>query len=279
MPSFLDVVTHTAPDRRHSSEYSRPAASLSRNGSTSSLNSHKSEPGWMTSMNGVDRSRASSIPTQPSTKPSSGLGRLFGKGKGDKPKKEKKDVNQMVLTSRHAAAVKTKLALDPKYQHVVHKESNSAPILSSTQNSLLIPAAQQEMRHPHSGPPAIYAPADKAELPVLTRIISGDEADEQDEWERMRQEWKQRQAPGVAMLQVIEGETMGGDQSGNTSPQKEERIKMEVSTPKIIDREGTRLLSVVDISLNGEEYQPRPERHHTPIGGRWKKDENGVWKR
>ena len=270
---FLDVPSRAAPDRRHSSEHQLQSSQLySRNSSTTSVSSHKSEPGWLASMNGVDRSRTSSVTSTTSTKSSGGLGRLFGKSK-DKPKKEKKDLDQIVLTSRHAAAVKTKLALDPKYKNATRKESQSAPRIVGTQDTLHMTAAQQEMRRPHSGPPAMYAPTDKSDMPVLTRIASGDEADEQDQWERLRQGWKQQKQPGVQMMQVLEGEAVDEYSSGNTTPDdQKDQAETKIPDSKVIEREGVRLLSVADI-------EPRPERHLTPIGGRWKKDEKGVWKR
>lgn len=229
----------------------------------------------MSAMNGVDRSRASSVPGQPSAKSPSGFGKLFGKSKGDKPK-EKKDMDKIVLTSRHTAAVKTKLALDPKYRQAVHKDTQPAPRMVGTQNSIHLSAETQEMRHPHSGSPAVFAMTDKLDMPVLTRIISGDEADEQDEWERMRAEWTQKQIPGPSMTRVIEGEP---GESGCTTPEEEPTAGVDIPPSTIVERESVRLVAAQDRRLHGDEYEPRPERHHTPIGGRWKRDEHGAWKR
>lgn len=246
-------------------------------------------------MNGIDRSRTSSISSQTSrtsTKSSSGgFGKLFGKSKNDdkqKKKDKKKDLEQIVLTSRHAAAVRTKLALDPKLKKTAHKERQS--VVTSTPSSAHLTAQEQEVRRPHSGPPSLrhVVKSDKADMPFLTRIISGDEADEPDDWERLREEWRSRKIPGAEMLQVIEGETLDGStasSSGTVTPEDRDIIvkgcKSDIELPpaKIVESEGIRLVTVNKIASDTELAKPRPERHHTPIGGRWKKDEAGVWKR
>jgi hypothetical protein len=247
-------------------------------------------------MNGIDRSRAGSATSQTShtsTKSSSGgFSKLFGKSKSDdkqKKKDKKKDLDQIVLTSRHAAAVRTKLALDPKYKQAVHKDPQ--PVVTGTQNSSHLTAQEQEVRRPHSGPPSLrhVAKSDKADMPFLTRIISGDEADEPDEWERLREEWRTRKIPGAEMLQVLEGETFDGatssSSSGTASPEDREILvkghDLDVDLPptKIVEREGVRLVAVNQLTPDSEDVKSQPQRHHTPIGGRWKKDETGVWKR
>lgn len=279
--AFLDVPNRGVPDRRHSSEHPRATTpSVSRKSSTTSLSSQKSEPGWLAAMNGVDRSRAESVPT----KSSAGLSKFFGK---NKTKSDKKDSDQIVLTSKHTAAVKSKLALDPRYKNVRKDSSPAVPHVAGPQTGVHMTAQQQEMRHPHSGPPALYAPTDKSDMPMLSRIISGDEADEPDEWERMRDDWRQRKIPTMAMTQVIEGEVLEDDDGGETTtPGENEKEKakegledVDIPESMVVERQGIRILSVASISLEGDEYQPRPERAHTPIGGRWKKDDKGVWKR
>jgi len=248
MFEFLDVQSRREADRRHSSDNSAKPASLpsSRNNSTTSTSSRRSEPGWMTAMNGVDRSRASSVPAQPGTKPS-GLSRLFGS------KKEKKE---------HAGGARSKLAADPKHQP-------QRAVMVGTQNTLHVTAEQLEMRRPHSGPPSLRQPlAKSSDTLALTRIVSGDEADELDEWEQRRDEWRQRKMPAVNMQRVVEGEAVGGDNvPGTTTPEEKERGRTET------------IPSLSGLSLDGDPYEPRPERAHTPIGGRWKKDEQGVWRR
>lgn len=220
-------------------------------------------------MNGVDRSRAGSAPEKASTKSSSGFGKLFGK---KTEKKDKKDIEKIVLTSRHTAAIKTKLALDPKLQNG-RRESAPVYISSATQNNMLISAGEQEMRHPHSGPPATFSQRDKSSLPMLTRVVSGDEADEPDELEKMRAHWRMRQ---VTTLDdnIIEGVAVDG-QISRRSTQEEPEI--EVPPSEVVERQGVRFLSVAGITA--DDYSPRPSRTHTPIGGRWKKDDKGVWKR
>ncbi|KAJ9611094.1 hypothetical protein H2200_004277 [Cladophialophora chaetospira] len=263
--AFLDTPSRGVPDRRHSTDHSRTTPlNMSRNGSTSSVASRQSEPG----INGLDRGRAGSAPEKTTTKPSSGFGKLFGK------KKEKKDMDKIVITSRHAAAVKTRLALDPKFQ-TERRDSAPVYITSATQNNLLISASEKEMRHPHSGPPAVFGPKEKMNMPILTRVVSGDEADEPDEWEKMRREWRQRKVP-LPEHDIIEGVAVDGHSSGQSTADEEEK-DIEVPQSEVVERQGVRILSVA--GMTGDEYSPRPSRTHTPIGGRWKKDEKGVWKR
>lgn len=273
--TFLDTPSRGVPDRRHSTDHSRSTApNTARNDSTSSSTSRKSEPGWLTAMNGIDRSRAGSAPDKISSKPSSGFSKLFGKNK-EKKEKEKKDLDKIILTSRHTAAIKTKLALDPKLQSG-RRDSAPVYITSATQNNLLISANEQEMRHPHSGPPAVFGPKEKLNMPILTRVVSGDEADEPDEFEKMRNEWRKRKVPFLDN-DIIEGVAVDGHDSGQSTPEEKEEKEVEVPPSEVIERQGVRILSVA--GMNTAEYSPRPSRTHTPIGGRWKKDEKGVWKR
>jgi len=246
-------------------------------------------------MNGIDRSRIGSTASQTShasTKSSTGgFGKLFGKSKNDdkhKKKEKKKDYDQVVLTSRHAALVRTKLALDPKLKKALHKDPQ--PVVTGTQNSAHLTAQQQELRRPHSGPPSLKhgTKSAKADMPFLTRIISGDEADEPDEWERMREDWRSRKTPGADMLQVIEGETLDGStasSSGTATPEDRDilvkvcKSDIDIPSTKIVESEGVRLVAAIKLPSDPELAKLSPERHHTTIGGRWKKDEAGVWKR
>ncbi|KEF62596.1 uncharacterized protein A1O9_00569 [Exophiala aquamarina CBS 119918] len=296
--SLLQVPFKPVPDRRHSvnnNTGSPQSPVISRKGSASSITSHKSEPGWMSAMNGIDRSRTGSTASQTShlsTKSSSGgFSKLFGKSKHDekqKKKGKKKDLDQIVITSRHAAAVRTKLALDPKLKKASHKDQQ--PVVTGTQSSAHLTAQEQEIRRPHSGPPSLRhaAKSNKADMPFLTRIISGDEADEPDEWERLREEWRTRKIPGVEMLQVVEGETLDGStasSSGTATPEDRDVLtscyKSDINLPptKLIESEGVRLVTVNNLSSDTELARPSTQRHNTPIGGRWKKDRAGVWKR
>lgn len=264
--AFLDTPSRGVPDRRHSSEQSRMSSlPSSRNGSTTSLSSNKSEPGWLAAMNGVDRSRATSVPQ--TSRPSSGFSKFFGK------LKEKKDDGHTVLTSKHAGAVKNKLAHDPKYKNV-RRESGPAQTAGWSPTSLHVPASAQEKRHPHSGPPTLHSPkGSKTDLPVLTRIISGDEADEPDEFEKMREQWRQRKMPTLDS-DIVEGEVSGTSTPAQATPKGSE---VELPPTEVVERQGVKSIAVVGV--NPDEHQARPPRTHTPIGGRWKKDEKGVWKR
>lgn len=304
----LQQAYRPAPERRHTGDHAAgnlptTPTSLSRNGSTASNSSRKSEPGWLTSMNGIDRSRANSTASQTShtssKSTSSGLGKFFGgKDKGEKEKKKKekqKAIDQVVLTSRHTAAVKSKLALDPQYQKAMRKGPQpQPPLVVGTQNSAHLTAQQQEMRRPHSGSPALtkgrVVKVSSDDMPALTRIISGDEADEQDEWEQLREEWRARKIPDPEMVQVPEGEAIGGTEETTTFsssattpeeiPEGINHTSAAVPAAQVVEREGVGIPSAVQgVLSDSEDMRPRPERKHTPIGGRWRKDDKGVWKR
>ncbi|KAJ9625369.1 uncharacterized protein PV06_07600 [Exophiala oligosperma] len=292
--AFLDTLDRGLPSERPPGYPKRPTVSLpsSRNNSTTSINSLRSEPGWTTtSMNGVDRGRSRSTSSstssirsssnktkQPSNSSGGGGG---GFGQFFKSKKDKKDTDRVVVTSQHAAAVRAKLARDPKYDKYRNREKDgnkkgAADVarMVGTPNTLHLSAEQQEMRHPHSGPPALSPPVDKSDLPVLDRVISGDEVDDvPDQWERMRHEWKLSKVPDAQMLQVIEGEALesGASSSGTSTPRE-----VEVCPP--VSTEGDRHIKSWDEMWSTKE-RPKPQRRHTPIGGRYTKDERGVWKK
>ena len=267
--AYLEPPSRALHDRRHSTEHARMTPpTLSRNSSATSVTSHKSEPGWLTAMNNVDRSRSSSVPP---TRSISGISKLFGK------KKDKKDSEPIVITSKHAGAVKNKLAHDPRFKSV-RRESAPAQVFGvvGTVNSLHITAGEQETRHPHSGPPALHAPKNKADLPLLTRIISGDEVDEPDDFEKKRENWRQRKEPTLD-IGIIEGQVLDGKYPGQAIPGKEGTREMDIPPSEVVERQGVRILSVE--GMTGDDYEPRPSRTHAPFGSRWKKDEKGVWKR
>ncbi|KIV82323.1 hypothetical protein PV11_04442 [Exophiala sideris] len=273
--SFLDALDTfdrgLPSERLHSKSQSRPVSlPSSRNNSTTSLSSLRSEPGKPTPSNNA------------SSKPS-GFSKLFGKGK-----KEKKDTDKKkVITSRHssAATVATRMALDIKYKQA-HPTLGLGPRLVPTQSVPNITPQELELRKPHSGPPALIAQIGRTDMPVLTKVISGDEADDPDEFERMRDDWRQRKIPDLQLLQVLEGRTPPASapgsgsnsvsNSGTTTPQNGLITPPQVPASKVVEREGVRLLSV-DAALLKE--RPKPVRRHTPIGGRYRKDDNGVWKK
>lgn len=265
----LDTLDRGLPsEQRHSKPQSRPVSlPSSRNNSTTSISSLRSEPA---------RTGSATVSSDASSKSSSGFSKFFSRSK-----KEKKDTDKKkVITSRHsqAAAIAAKMALDLKYKQA-HPTLTLGPRLVGTQSSpnITITPQEQELRHPHSGPPALIAPLGRTDMPVLTKVISGDEADDPDEFERMRDDWRQRKIPDVQLLQVLEGTGLGsGSSSGITTPQEKEAEKTQIPAAKVIEREGVRLLSVADAPLDA---RPKPVRRHTPIGGRYRKDEHGVWKK
>jgi hypothetical protein len=273
--SFLDALDTfdrgLPSEQRHLKAQQRPVSlPSSRNNSTTSINSLRSEPGRSSGIS------ANSVSSNASSKSSGGFSKFFSKSK-----KEKKDTDKkQVITSRHsqAAAIAAKMALDLKYKQA-HPGLTLGPRLVGTQSTpnITITPQEQELRHPHSGPPALIAPLGRTDMPVLTRVISGDEADDPDEFERMRDDWRQRMIPDVQLVQVLEGTGIGsGSSSGTTTPQEKEAEKTQIPASKVIEREGVRLLSIADAPLDA---RPKPVRRHTPIGGRFKKDENGKWKR
>ncbi|KAI1609345.1 hypothetical protein EDD37DRAFT_163020 [Exophiala viscosa] len=262
----LDTLDRGMPsDRAYSKPQSRPVSlPSSRNNSSSSLSSLRSEPG-------KSSSNASSKP--------SGFSKLFGKGK-----KEKKDTDKkQIITSKHssAATVATRMALDIKYKQA-HPGLGLPPRLVPTQSVPNITPQELELRKPHSGPPALIAQIGRTDMPVLTKVISGDEADDPDDFERMRDEWRERKIPDVQLLQILEGRTPpasapgSASNSGTTTPRNGMVTPPQIPASHVIEREGVRLLSVDDALLK---ERPKPVRRHTPIGGRYRRDEKGVWKK
>ncbi|KIW11603.1 hypothetical protein PV08_10904 [Exophiala spinifera] len=250
MFDFLDTLDRGLPSERRGYPTRPVSLPTSRTNSTTSISSLRSEPAKAKSSGG-------------------GFGHFF------KSKKDKKDGGDkvVVLTSQHAAAVRAKLARDPKFDKYRKSDKNhkvAGPRVVGSQNSLHLTAEQQELRHPHSGPPALSPPGDKCDLPVLARVISGDEVDEPDQWERMRDEWKQSKIPDVHMLQVIEGQGLeSGSSSGTTTPR-------EVYAAEVCLRDDH--FKLLDAMKSATE-RPRPQRRITPIGSRYTKDERGVWKK
>lgn len=120
------------------------------------------------------------------------MGGLFHKSTKEEKEKKKQETEKIILGSRHAAAVKTKMALDPAYREFNEKHRRpSAPTAGITggTRSSHSSAAEQEARFPHSGSPHVHVNGG-LDLPSLTRIESHDEADsDEDPAERTRREW------------------------------------------------------------------------------------------
>lgn len=172
---------------------------VSRSNSISSIRSepawnsrrHQSEPFVSTTTNYRKDSNASQLSvTSTASHKKSGFKGLFSRKDPAEKVKEKKQVERIVLGSKHAAAVKTKLMMDPQYRALKHDNPNaqvkSTGITEHAASSHLS-ALDQEMRHPHSGPPALHG---SVNLPMLTRIESHDEPDDEiDPWEEQRRQW------------------------------------------------------------------------------------------
>ena len=184
----------------------------------------------------------------------SGLKGLFGRKKSSVgPNKEEK----IVIGSKHAALVKNNLKADPRGARKHHSVPTKTAGVQGTQKSAHITAEEQEMRHPHSGPPTLKGTAD---LPILTRIVSGDEEDEWDH-EKKREDWEKRKQPD--MEKVIESH---GD----------EEIVADIHIGSIEDLKARRK-SLLDVAIKGGEGM-KPARRKTIFGG-YTKDSNGVWRR
>lgn len=172
---------------------------LSRNNSSSSINSVQSEPAWHTERGRAPRPEAlrktshNSSPERKDSKKKGGMKEWFF-GEKDPQKalekeRKKKEHARIVLGSRHAAAVKTRMQMDPEYRAFMekHAKPNVKTAGISGGASAHSTAAQYEMRHPHSGPPAVHGALD---LPKLSKIESHDEADDEvDQFEEMRRGW------------------------------------------------------------------------------------------
>lgn len=175
---------------------------------------------------------------------------LFGRRKSSsaEPRKEEK----IVIGSRHAALVKNNLKADPRGARKHESVPKKTAGVQGTQKSAHTTAEEQELRHPHSGPPTMRGAAD---LPLLTRIVSGDEEDEWDH-DKKREDWEKRKQPDIE--RVVEE---------NAS---------DIQTGAVEDLPSRRK-SLLDVEIRGGEGV-KPARRMTVFGG-WTRNENGVWKR
>jgi hypothetical protein len=194
----------------------------------------------------ADRDRQGSAQSTPEK----GLKGLFGRKK--EPKKEEK----IVIGSKHAALVKNNLKADPrgarKHPSVSTKTAGVVGTTTPATTSAHVTAEQQEMRHPHSGPPAMRGAAD---LPMLTRIVSGDEDDEWDQAKRA--EWEKKKLPVL--------ETHGEEKVADIDIRGLEDLQV-------------RRKSLLDVEIKGGEGVKPGARRKTVFGG-WAKDSKGVWTR
>jgi hypothetical protein len=311
----------TASDaRRHTTDHTARSTSntpaASRSSSVASNRSEPSAPSWYSAYNGTDttKARSNSTASQPSLSPrnpkgklkekpgttaTSGWKALFGGGEDRKEskKKEKDDIDRIVLTSRHAAAVKTRLALDPKFKEERRRSSAGSPdvgahITTGIQTNAHTTAAEQEFRFPHSGKPSLHKGARgeytrkgrsgehvEIDMPALTRIVSGDDHDEEDERaQRGREEWIMKKND-AAMRRFIMAEGMepGEDDESRDSTSLSENTSPgeELADGKVMKVQGTK---VIGVELEGDAYTPRV-KPKGGIGYGWKRDEKGNWTR
>lgn len=286
--------------RRHTLDHTGRAATSNNTPSqsrSSSVASNRSEPSWFSTYNGVDTTKARSssnasttslrnstkLTQKPGTSNTSGWKALFNSDDRKERKKQKqKDAERIVLGSRHAAAVKTRMAMDAAFTER-RKSADGAGVMIGTQNSLHLTAAQQEMRFPHSGAPALHG-GNKGSLqrrgrsgenvpldmPNLSRIISGDERDDEEDRARQdREQWVSRRE-NAEMRRFTVAEGMASEDSENESEEAEEKVGGQV-----MEVEGTRLIGM---ELEGDEYTPRA-KPKGGMGAGWKRNESGKWTR
>ena len=328
--SFLDGWANSgqaAPEaRRHTTDHGRPITSnntpaQSRSSSVASNRSEPATPSWLSAYEGVDTSKirkdstaskgsisprnsATKLSQKPGTTATSGWKALFNSDdRKEKKKQKQKEVDKIVLTSRHAAAIKTKLATDPKYAEERRRSSASEPsrgIMNGGQPTSHLSAAQQEMRFPHSGPPSLKNTgkgsfhrkgkkgADvEMDMPALERIVSGDDNDEESERaQRGREEWIQRRNE-AAMRRFTVAEGMEADEDGSErgsvskmgSWEDVEATPEEMAEGKVMRVDGRKGSEFIGVELDGEAYTPRV-RPKGGIGGGFRRDENtGKWTR
>jgi len=186
---------------------------LSRNNSSASVRStqsepapppqpqprHASEPSLETGDFNELRSRKTSAPslasapTNASRKKPSGFKSLFSRHKEKDPLEELKKKNEedrRIVSGKRAAAARTKLLTDPSYREFQqkHKKPNVKTAGFKNDDKTHSVSAEQEMRYPHSGTPAL-----KAGLkPGLSRIESHDAPDDEvDPFETRKREWNE----------------------------------------------------------------------------------------
>jgi hypothetical protein len=191
----------------------------------------------------------------------------FFSAEGRAERKERKRLEQerldkVVLTSRHAATVKTRMMLE---QHNLKKGTAQTANVQGTINSAHTTAAAQEARLPHSGPPALHSQHKDniRDMPLLTRIVSGDERDEEDErLQKGREEWLRKKAD-VTMRRVAEVDDSSGEES------------VDMASGEIVQIAGTR---IVGAALDVDTLSHKT-RAHPGIGAGWTKNDIGVWTR
>ena len=334
MPSFLDGWANSgqaAPEtRRKTLDHdvrpltSNNTPSMSRSSSVASNRSEPATPSWYSAYEGKDtskirnnsttsrnnsttstqksvspRSSSTKLTQKPGTNATSGWKALFNADdRKEKKKQKQKNVEKLVLTSRHAAAVKTRMAVDPNFAESRRRSSSGSeqsmqPVQQSSQH---MTAAQQEMRFPHSGPPALKQSTKghfnrkgrsgeevEADMPALTRIISGDENDEESEraaqWRR--EEWvRKRNEAAMRKFSVAEGSDEGSER-GSVSRQgswKDILTPEELAEGEVLGIDGIEGLSFVGAELEGDAYTPR-SKAKGGMGAGWKRGENGKWTR
>src|SRR5271154_3428914 len=162
---------HNVPDRRHSiaHEY-QPSPPDLRRGSNPAQRKPSDTPVWLTGM----KERNSSVGSNPEHRRSSvadGVKSLFGRRKSH-DEGGKKPEEKVVITSKHTMKIRNKLRADPRH---AKKAPSGGAVTDGPRYGAFLSAAEQEERRPHSGNPVVHGA-----LPMLTRIVSGDEQDEED---------------------------------------------------------------------------------------------------
>ena len=199
------------------------------------------------------RERNSSVSSNPEHRRSSvadGVKSLFGRRKSH-DEGGKKPEEKLVITSKYTMKVKNKLGADPKQ---AKKAPSRGTATDGPRDGAFLSAAEQEERRPHSGNPVVHGA-----LPMLTRIVSGDEQDEEDleDTQDLTRWMKEHQQ----LEKVHESEN-------------EDRPTPHDPSMDHIPTEQPRRASLIDVKIRRAD---RPRSRRGTLFGRFHRNEKGVW--
>lgn len=130
--------------------------------------------------------------------------------------------------------------------------TQTASVVGTTHSAHLT-AAQQEERLPHSGPPALHSlhKAQQRDVPLLTRIVSCDERDDEEEQIRQHGDNWPVERSEAGMQRIREGSNATEDSSSDSDLR-------------------------IPASVDALQSQPSKPRTHFGV---WNRNEAGVWTR
>jgi hypothetical protein len=240
--------TLAASGRRHSSFHPKTpnspnsTPSASRKGSTSSQRKGSDTPSWLTAIQERDNSLGGGSEPRKSS--------VVGEIKGLFGRRKSQDVTpkpKQVITSKHTGAIRNILKADPKLHPSRRHSTGNAPEKAKNEGFVRsvahMTAKEQEERHPHSGPPALYGAA-------LTTIISRVEEDP----EQRSVSSKMRSQENIVHQPVTEIPE-GGDSAESDGNQPRRK-------------------SVTDV-----EFKSIARERKKRVFGGWYRDESGKWTR